>query len=111
MDFTLRFRIFKKLDKSYKRSVYKQAGAQRGDTPRYPLDGRRPMGRHPCQHLRVAFWNGQRATLTLRNPDTKPQELKTTLHSIFDIPQYIHGYITLTSSFPTNSLVLTDSKV
>lgn len=50
-----------------------------------------------------ASWNGKRATLTLRNPDTKPQELKTTLRSIFDIPQYIHGRITLTSSFADQS--------
>lgn len=55
MDFTLRFRIFKKLDKSYKRSVYKLEGAQRGDTPRHALGGRRPMGRLPCQHLRVGI--------------------------------------------------------
>lgn len=46
-----------------------------------------------------ASWNGKRATLTLRNPDTQPQILQTTLRSVFDIPDFIHGHITLTSSF------------
>lgn len=46
-----------------------------------------------------AAWNGQKVTLTLRNPDDKAQTLRTTLRKVFDIPESFHTTITLQSSF------------
>lgn len=46
-----------------------------------------------------AAWNGQKATLTLRNADVKERKLTTTLRKVFDIPEYIKTTITLSSSF------------
>lgn len=46
-----------------------------------------------------AAWNGRKATLTLRNPDTKERQFTTTLREVFDIPAYIHTTVTLRSSF------------
>lgn len=44
-------------------------------------------------------WNGKKATLALRNPDTKVRTLKTTLRKALDIPAYIKTTVTLSSSF------------
>lgn len=46
-----------------------------------------------------AAWNGKKVTLTLRNPDVKPQAMTTTLRKVFDIPEYIKTTVTLRSSF------------
>ena len=46
-----------------------------------------------------ASWNGNKATLTLRNPDVKERQFITTLREMLDIPAYIQTTITLSSSF------------
>ena len=46
-----------------------------------------------------AAWNGERATLALRNPSASAQTFTTTLREALDIPAYIHTSITLTNAF------------
>jgi len=46
-----------------------------------------------------AAWNGERATLALRNPAASAQTFTTTLREALDIPAYIHTSITLTDAF------------
>ncbi|MBO7067227.1 MAG: hypothetical protein J6W52_00890 [Bacteroidaceae bacterium] len=46
-----------------------------------------------------AAWNGERATLALRNPSASTQTFTTTLREALDIPAYIHTSITLTDAF------------
>ena len=51
-----------------------------------------------------AAWNGERATLALRNPSASAQTFTTTLREALDIPDYIHTSITLTNAFSQNPL-------
>ena len=51
-----------------------------------------------------AAWNGERVTLALRNPSASPQNYKTTLREMFDIPDYIHTRILLTPAFQQSTL-------
>ena len=51
-----------------------------------------------------ASWNGKKTTLTLRNPDVKPQTITTTLRKVFDIPEYIKTTVTLNSSFADQTI-------
>ena len=51
-----------------------------------------------------AAWNGERATLALRNPSTSAQTFTTTLREALDIPAYIHTSITLTDAFKQSVL-------
>lgn len=53
-----------------------------------------------------ASWNGPKATLALRNPSTSSQQFTFTLRSVFDIPQFISGNITLTPAFTENQSTL-----
>lgn len=46
-----------------------------------------------------AAWNGERATLALRNPSASAQTYTTTLREALDIPAYVHTSITLTNAF------------
>ncbi|MBR4963088.1 MAG: T9SS type A sorting domain-containing protein, partial [Muribaculaceae bacterium] len=46
-----------------------------------------------------ASWNGQKATLTLRNPNSTSKTFTTTLRQALDIPSYVTGKITLTNAF------------
>jgi len=51
-----------------------------------------------------AAWNGERATLALRNPAASAQTFTTTLREALDIPAYIHTSITLSDAFRQNAL-------
>ena len=51
-----------------------------------------------------AAWNGERATLALRNPSASAQTFKTTLREALDIPDYIHTTFTLTDAFSQRRL-------
>ena len=51
-----------------------------------------------------AAWNGERATLALRNPSTSMQRFTITLREALEIPDYIHTSITLTNAFSQKSL-------
>ena len=51
-----------------------------------------------------ASWNGQKATLALRNPSTTRQTFSTTLREALDIPEYIHTSITLSKAFGQSAL-------
>ncbi len=51
-----------------------------------------------------AAWNGERATLALRNPSASAQTFTTTLREALDIPEYIHTSITLTDAFNQSAL-------
>ena len=51
-----------------------------------------------------AAWNGEKATLALRNPSASAQTFKTTLREALDIPAYIHTSITLTDAFNQGTL-------
>lgn len=53
-----------------------------------------------------ASWNGEKATLALRNPDTADQEFSFTLREALDIPAYITGDIVLTNAFAANQEAL-----
>ena len=68
------------------------------------LHGNRRLGGKPWDGAHEgddgwAAWNGKKVTLTLRNPDVKPQAMTTTLRKVFDIPEYIKTTVTLRSSF------------
>lgn len=51
-----------------------------------------------------ASWNGEKATLALRNPAASAQTFTTTLREALDIPAYIHTSITLTDAFTQGTL-------
>jgi hypothetical protein len=51
-----------------------------------------------------AAWNGERATLALRNPSTSAQTFTITLREALDIPAYIHTSITLANAFTQSVL-------
>ena len=51
-----------------------------------------------------AAWNGERATLALRNPATSAQTFTTTLREALEIPDYIHTTFVLTDAFKQSSL-------
>lgn len=51
-----------------------------------------------------AAWNGEKATLALRNPSASAQTFTITLREAFDIPDYIHTSITLTDAFKQRTL-------
>ena len=51
-----------------------------------------------------AAWNGERATLALRNPSASAQTFTTTLREALDIPAYIHTSITLSDAFSQSPL-------
>ena len=51
-----------------------------------------------------AAWNGEKATLALRNPAASAQTFTTTLREALDIPAYINGYIMLTDAFSQSAL-------
>ena len=51
-----------------------------------------------------AAWNGEKATLALRNPSASAQSFTTTLREALEIPDYISGYITLTDAFTQSAL-------
>ncbi|MBR6140842.1 MAG: hypothetical protein IKQ37_03635 [Bacteroidaceae bacterium] len=51
-----------------------------------------------------AAWNGERATLALRNPAASAQIFTTTLREALDIPDYIHTSITLSKAFTQSNL-------
>ena len=51
-----------------------------------------------------AAWNGERATLALRNPSASAQTYTTTLREALEIPSYIHTSITLTDAFKQKTL-------
>ncbi len=51
-----------------------------------------------------AAWNGEKATLALRNPSASAQTFTTTLREALDIPAYIHTSITLTDAFTQGAL-------
>ncbi len=51
-----------------------------------------------------AAWNGERATLALRNPSTSEQTFTTTLREALEIPDYIHTSVTLADAFSQNTL-------
>ena len=46
-----------------------------------------------------ASWNGKKATLTLRNPNSTEQTFTTTLRKALDIPSYVSGSVKLTDAF------------
>ena len=46
-----------------------------------------------------ASWNGEKATLALRNPSASAQTFTTTLREALDIPDYIHTSIILSNAF------------
>ena len=46
-----------------------------------------------------AAWNGERATLALRNPSASSQTFTVTLREALEIPDYIHTSITLANAF------------
>ena len=60
-----------------------------------------------------AAWNGERATLALRNPSASAQTYTTTLREALEIPSYIHTSITLTNAFRQSSLkgLVTDTPI
>lgn len=62
--------------------------------------GGNPWTGEEAQIYGWAAWNGQKATLSLRNPDVKPQVLHTTLRKALDIPDYIQGKMVWQHSFP-----------
>lgn len=51
-----------------------------------------------------ASWNGEKATLALRNPSASAQTFTTTLREALDIPDYIHTSITLSDAFKQSAL-------
>lgn len=51
-----------------------------------------------------AAWNGEKATLALRNPSASAQTYSTTLREALDIPAYIHTSITLSDAFTQSPL-------
>ena len=51
-----------------------------------------------------AAWNGEKATLALRNPSASVQTFTTTLREALDIPAYIHTSITLADAFTQSAL-------
>ena len=51
-----------------------------------------------------AAWNGEKATLALRNPAASQQTFRTTLRQALDIPDYIHTSITLSDAFVQSAL-------
>jgi hypothetical protein len=51
-----------------------------------------------------AAWNGEKATLALRNPASSQQTFHTTLRQALDIPDYIQTSITLTDAFAQSAL-------
>ena len=51
-----------------------------------------------------AAWNGERATLALRNPSASAQTFTTTLREALEIPDYIHTSFTLTKAFSQRNL-------
>ena len=51
-----------------------------------------------------ASWNGEKATLALRNPAASRQTFTTTLRQALDIPAYIHTTITFTKAFTQSNL-------
>ena len=51
-----------------------------------------------------AAWNGERATLALRNPSASVQTFTTTLREALEIPDYIHTSFTLTDAFSQSTL-------
>ncbi len=51
-----------------------------------------------------AAWNGERATLALRNPSASAQTFTTTLREALDIPDYINTSIILTDAFSQKAL-------
>ena len=51
-----------------------------------------------------AAWNGERATLALRNPSASVQTFTTTLREALEIPDYIHTSFTLTDAFSQKAL-------
>ena len=51
-----------------------------------------------------AAWNGERATLALRNPSASVQTFTTTLREALEIPDYIHTSFTLTDAFSQGTL-------
>jgi len=51
-----------------------------------------------------ASWNGEKATLALRNPSASAQTYVTTLREALDIPAYVHTTITLTDAFRQKTL-------
>lgn len=58
-----------------------------------------------------AAWNGERATLALRNPSATAQVFTTTLREVFDIPDYIHTSITLSDAFSQTAIYGLDKDV
>lgn len=60
-----------------------------------------------------AAWNGERATLALRNPSASAQIFTTTLREALEIPAYIHTSFTLTDAFSQKTLsgLTTDSPI
>ena len=60
-----------------------------------------------------AAWNGERATLALRNPSASAQTFTTTLREALEIPDYIHTSITLTDAFSQKTLngLATDTSI
>lgn len=53
-----------------------------------------------------AAWNGEKSTLTLRNPSTSSKTFEFTLREALDIPDYVKGEIVLTAAFDTNQVAL-----
>ena len=51
-----------------------------------------------------AAWNGEKATLALRNPSASAQTFTTTLREALDIPAYIHTSVTLSDAFTQSAL-------
>lgn len=51
-----------------------------------------------------ASWNGQKATLALRNPAASQQTYRTTLRQALEIPAYVRTSITLTDAFSQPAL-------
>ena len=51
-----------------------------------------------------AAWNGEKATLALRNPSASAQTFTTTLREALEIPDYIHTTFTLTDAFSQKAL-------
>lgn len=46
-----------------------------------------------------ASWNGQKATLALRNPSASAATFRTTLRQALEIPDYVHGSLILSKAF------------
>ena len=46
-----------------------------------------------------ASWNGQKATLALRNPSASAATFRTTLRQALEIPDYVHDSLILTKAF------------